>query len=362
MDPKDLKTNPIFAMSLSSKELFHSNFWAWLCDRQDKGLHYIRIFFPGIKGYSSVEREQKHRDVTVWDGNIAYVIENKFKSIPTKEQLLRYQKEIEDSKKEVFGEGILTGIIEPSFIHDPELKAWTFMSYKQIGEEIVKVANSGIETDPFQKDVIVSYGRLIQDLYDLLMDRIRSADSRWILNDQDLVELRIEDIYSKLIASQLVEYLKKHLSIPRTIGDYELVIQSGYGQGGAIADVRYAIIDEALKEKYRKPIKDIYKWNCLGIQIEGDKYRWCASIAKNAKKYSQETDRLFDEVRTTSGWFVEYNYKAKLGEIADHIDGTRKRPTKQAHPKKLTTRKYIHTTYMVDQQATRIPLCINIGH
>ena len=103
--------------------------------------------------------------------------------------------------------------------------------------------------------------------------------------------------------------------------------------------MRYAIIDEALKEKYREPIKDIYKWNCLGIQIEGDKYRWCASIAKNAKKYSQETDRLFDEVRTTSGWFVEYNYRTDPGEIVDHIDGTCKRPTKQAHPKKVDKSK-----------------------
>lgn len=30
---EDLKKNPIFAMSLSSKELFHSNFWAWLFER-----------------------------------------------------------------------------------------------------------------------------------------------------------------------------------------------------------------------------------------------------------------------------------------------------------------------------------------
>ena len=39
---KYLKESPIYAMSLCSKELFHSNFWAWLM-KQDES--FIEIFF-----------------------------------------------------------------------------------------------------------------------------------------------------------------------------------------------------------------------------------------------------------------------------------------------------------------------------
>ena len=41
-----LKKSPIFAMSLSSKELFHSNFWAWLISQDED---FIKLFFPSFK-------------------------------------------------------------------------------------------------------------------------------------------------------------------------------------------------------------------------------------------------------------------------------------------------------------------------
>ena len=37
-----LNSNPVFAMSLHSKELFHSNFWAWLFGHN---VEYAKIFF-----------------------------------------------------------------------------------------------------------------------------------------------------------------------------------------------------------------------------------------------------------------------------------------------------------------------------
>ena len=60
----EIKSNPVFAMSLSSKELFHSNFWAWLFERN---IAYAKVFFSGIKEIKRVEREKNHRDVTIWE-------------------------------------------------------------------------------------------------------------------------------------------------------------------------------------------------------------------------------------------------------------------------------------------------------
>lgn len=90
-----IKKSPIFAMSLCSKELFHSNFWAWLMEQDEA---FIEIFFKNDNGKQlvGIGREDGHRDITVYRKNDrsnhdeksdVYVIENKLKSIPTEKQL-----------------------------------------------------------------------------------------------------------------------------------------------------------------------------------------------------------------------------------------------------------------------------------
>ena len=60
---RTLEESPIYAMSLGSKELFHSNFWAWLMRRNPE---FIKTFFPKFRSQKpSVEREEKHRDITI---------------------------------------------------------------------------------------------------------------------------------------------------------------------------------------------------------------------------------------------------------------------------------------------------------
>ena len=39
---EELHQSPIYAMSLCSKELFHSNFWAWLMEQDER---FIELFF-----------------------------------------------------------------------------------------------------------------------------------------------------------------------------------------------------------------------------------------------------------------------------------------------------------------------------
>lgn len=40
---ENLESNPIFRMSLTSKELFHSNFWAWMIEAYPETL---KVFYP----------------------------------------------------------------------------------------------------------------------------------------------------------------------------------------------------------------------------------------------------------------------------------------------------------------------------
>ena len=65
-----LNRSPLFAISLSGKELSHSNFWAWLLEQEVEENHpFIEVFIPDFYQnectFISVEREKKHVDLTI---------------------------------------------------------------------------------------------------------------------------------------------------------------------------------------------------------------------------------------------------------------------------------------------------------
>lgn len=140
-----LNRSPLFAISLSGKELSHSNFWAWLLEQEVEGKHpFIEVFIPDFYQngctYISVEREKNHIDLTITYKNKAnetevLIIENKIKSIPTKEQLMRYEKKL--GKKNLTITGILTGLYASLDIQ--ELGKWSFLSYQEIAKRIMNI-------------------------------------------------------------------------------------------------------------------------------------------------------------------------------------------------------------------------------
>jgi len=98
-----LSSSPLFNLSLSSKELFHSNFLAWLAQ------HYPDFFVEICKELGckadwsnaewNVKREYKNFDLCITsDEKIVMVLENKVKSIPTKAQLDEYVEKLKKKK------------------------------------------------------------------------------------------------------------------------------------------------------------------------------------------------------------------------------------------------------------------------
>lgn len=116
-------------MSLGSKELFHSNFWAYLI-RTNEYRRLIHAFFKDfdLQTFDKVERENKHRDLTIFDKNgKEYLIENKIKSYPDEDQLKEYS-------GGSFIKGSITGIKEHPF----KLDKWKFTSYSEIASNKTK--------------------------------------------------------------------------------------------------------------------------------------------------------------------------------------------------------------------------------
>ncbi len=92
--------SPMFNLSLSSKELFHSNFFAWLGNNPDTNGFFTNVINALVYGLNlqpggnwTVEREDQHFDLCIKDKNknqYLLIIENKVKSIPIKKQLDDY--------------------------------------------------------------------------------------------------------------------------------------------------------------------------------------------------------------------------------------------------------------------------------
>lgn len=120
---KQLKGNAIFQMSLSSKELFHSNFLAWLAEDENTRDIFNQIMRNWLndptwkfdENQMMIKREYKNFDFCICEkislkkndardeqeeeyipGSIIFVLENKFKSIPYKEQLQKYHQKVLD--------------------------------------------------------------------------------------------------------------------------------------------------------------------------------------------------------------------------------------------------------------------------
>jgi len=102
---KVLKSSPMYNLSLSSKELFHSNFLAWLGNNSSTK-PFFRAIIKSLTGIDLnqhpnwvVEREDKNVDLCIKEGNnYILVIENKVKSIPRKDQLDDYYNKLSGKK------------------------------------------------------------------------------------------------------------------------------------------------------------------------------------------------------------------------------------------------------------------------
>ena len=306
---EELKNNPIFSMSLSSKELFHSNFWAWLFAHNEHGREYLEIFFKHFPDSDfKVEREQGKRDITIWCEEKAYIIENKVKSLPDIEQLEKYQEKV---GKNIFKKGVISGIIDFHFSKYEEnwlkVNNWAFKSYKEICTEIRdKALTDGVENCSFEKDLIVRYADTFLELSNNIRIFFKDNGNIWvtgIIKEIDKYDkIRMGDVIKKIVSNNFCSYLKKITKDVKIPEGFKLKITSDYSHKHAIADICFEqnYGDEEKKEKeviMNKPFS-------IGVQIEDGQYR---RYIKRVPKVSQR-DEIF-QYGKRNGWFKDCDGK-----------------------------------------------------
>lgn len=318
----DLKKSLLFRMSLGSKELFHSNVWAWLIE-QDPA--FIKVFFPDFDDqryeYRGVSRECWHRDVIIWledcdkKKRCYYVIENKIKSLQDEEQLKRYS---EDKDGNTLLKGVFTGIINAlkdklSFpkkgTGEEKEVQWEFVDYGTIAKRIREQARRSarvtalhfLQIDEYCQ-IIESINGMIQYALDKRQDRfdyLSSTDKNGENYEAEYLEdLRIKDVYTKLKGADILRALEAYLgdSVSAAPQDYRLEINQSFHNGKVTLDIRYTNREEGREEK---------DYLTIGIQLE--EYQFRLMVERNGTHKKEE---LFNEF--CNGWFdANFDEKAK---------------------------------------------------
>lgn len=235
-----LNKNVMFQLSLSDKELFHSNFLKWLADtHEDFFKAVMRNLGVTLDSGFTAYREKNNFDLCLEDqnGQLLLVLENKVKSICGKKQIEDYNTKIKGEPKKV-----LLSLAE-EFLDKDEIKAlgWEVISYQKYSDELVNCLD--IIGCDFDNQLIKKYADFIGTLSEDINNRLteRKEESLWIMDvPEDYYTIRIADLWQKLEFHKFAQMLKEKFD-EKGIED---TINVGYTNNRALLEVSRNINDQ----------------------------------------------------------------------------------------------------------------------
>lgn len=328
---EELKQSPLFNLSLSNKELFHSNFIAWF------GKEYPNLFCDFInkllndkgKGWDKdlhstdiiILREYKHFDICVMDSErrLRLIIENKVKSIPTKEQLSKYTDESQRKKSKGDDTIPITYILlsmntkfQDENTEDKSIGNWICIDYKKVSDAL---SNAKKTVKEYHRQLIEDYCQYIKNLQSVI-EKYDKSDRLLMSKDEDknLKDLDIHDLCGKRRIQRLYQMIYYKLSQKYIIvGKREDLIDDAskkniyMGWGFSNATPMLTII---FKTRQRDNAQ---------IQIQGLQYRHGVEIAEEQmnKRIIYENDKKKNNLSETGKQYFLDNYsEVLLGENA----------------------------------------------
>ncbi|MFT4415537.1 PD-(D/E)XK nuclease family protein [Fredinandcohnia humi] len=331
-----LNESPMFQLSLSSKELFHSNFLSWIISNyKEEFSGILSKYILNLKNDNlnilTVKREEKNTDITIYfsddRGNVyKLIIENKVKSIPAYSQLLSYTS---SEKNEYY---VLLSLSEPSFQDKNKIyikeydKTWSYINYSDlIG--ILNIANETITgKNYYHSQIVADYTTMIKEIRKLLF-RDNSRKSRYYFYSEDgkkqideLREVRLHDFFLKLQHEKIAGDILKKLKIAKPSLNYvpnqkwelskagQVFVGSGFTRGSGLSEVKYVLC-----ERLKSPI-------ILGIQIQGNQFRLFVEA------YLEISQKIAQELEMEKVWFnfEDLNENPFFGRVEYPVQNNKK--------------------------------------
>lgn len=315
-----LKDSPLFNLSLSSKELFHSNFlyWIWKISPSDFK-DVMKSFGANTNQWPTnyeVRREYENFDLCVLDANnnILLVLENKVKSIPYKKQLDEYEEKVQklygiDGHIHELAKGKLTyykkryqkgDSLNPQTVNDKfysydcyckvdfilltlpkgfpdeadiaKAKIWKIIYYSTYQASVLNINF----TNTYNQDIVNDYSQFLDALISLYNEWHNNCYTQLFVNNtspdyvKDAVELRIHDLYHKSKYARICTNLQmaiNNLGYSEVENNDDVILDQkenciafgyGFSNGGPFVEVK---------------IKPAGLNHIFAIQIQGKQYR-----------------------------------------------------------------------------------------
>lgn len=302
----ELSNNAMFNVSLTSRELFHTNFWAWLLRKYPQ--IFTKVFYPKYNGVDNVEvlREKYNFDLLLKIDDEYIIVENKFKSMPYKEQLEKYFEKLNVDKKSI----ILISYFNPLFLS--KLPNLEYISYIELYFRL-KSAFTNAPTDIFEendKELIQSYIDLI-NLLNQIQDSItwdegsKIGDLLAVSEAEEIQEalsrINFGKTFERIFITKLTQEILKNFDYTNAID--KIRIDCGRDLK-VFSDIMFyfpGAWDE--DEKNRKDL-------CyLGISLWGNEYRYYAGLHKaQCGILAPKNGRADTENKTTGFKYLSENY------------------------------------------------------
>ncbi len=324
----EISNNVMFRLSLCSRELFHSNFWAWLIEKQpiqvlpifvkDLDLSKIDLSNFDVKREETVSKviqkniytgkeinKKCNADISFKLGDTLYIIENKFKSLPDSEQLNNYIEGKSNTKI------ILTSFIKPYFELKPNM---SFVSYETILLGLQNVDLTVFKED--EKSIIKNYIECLRLLVELKKELSFTKNStltygEFIKQMESVKEIAEKNNFyyfiEKIFYSNLLGDILSDLNNKDVYGGVYFVNKAKYPYMDVMLSLHHRDYDNI--SKFRNDISNNtnYKIFTLGVQITDKEYRKYFNVIK---KKPQKTDDLKQEITKD----VLNNYEDFIGE------------------------------------------------
>lgn len=208
MDTEILKKSPMFNLSLSSKELFHSNFIDWLITIDNKSMS--SLFSNLLK--KKIEILQSNREKNNFDlhidcsGHQQIIIENKFKSIITEQQLAKYNEKLKDYNSHNMLLSLNLTTYERSLADEYD---WIAVSYTELCDELQKISFK----DNYHQTMVGDYCKFNNEISSYFSNKDYSKYSigDMYLEYKKLLEIRLHDISQKILFNYILRELNLKL-------------------------------------------------------------------------------------------------------------------------------------------------------
>jgi hypothetical protein len=282
----ELIAEPLFELSLSSRELFHSNFISWLIrTHQGAGFALVDQMFghPGDpRQILRADRESKNVDLHIhsFSGDDIWV-EMKIGAIPTHQQLIGYRDALRnESKAQRFHLLSLhdTGSLPPG---------WELRTIVQLADALDNAAQ-WVEPQ-FDRDLVLHEAVLLRALITMAdaSDPTKTRGGPWFLaqaSRQLLLETRTNTLVEKLRAGMILDQLRRRETEKAAV----LGSAAGFSNGTGLVE-------------YRRFLPD---GRSIGWQLQDDRYKLFAAAAPVARgAAAAHIDIEPCDLPTLSDWF-----------------------------------------------------------